>query len=666
MNELLKIKGIGNASIQKLKLNGIESIRDLINTFPAKYQSMNIDAFSQMEIGKEITLSMVVMSLPVVSYIRKRLTKMIFSAMVDNQLMKISIFNREFLKNSLTVNSEIVVTGKFSSSNQMVATNIIKKSHFQCGIIASYRLEDISSKVFSKWVEKAIIQYPSEIRETIPDRFLKKNEIVDISTFFRIVHHPMSLSDVDNASRRIKYEELLEFFLRLAVQKQNHMDGFVKRKHYQIDMVRHYIESLPFELTSDQKEATNEIFRDLKSDHQMNRLLQGDVGSGKTVCAMIASYAVYTAHEQVALMAPTEILALQHYHTFFDSLSPYGVKVAFLSSSVTGTERSTILEELANGNIDIVCGTHSLIQPEVVFKNLGFIIIDEQHRFGVNQRRELRKKGMIPDVLFMSATPIPRTLAITIFKDMDISSIRMMPKGRKQIQTNLLAYDELDYLFTEIQKELDLGHQAYIIVPLIEDSEGSKNISLQEFKAIIGEKLPSKYSVDFLHGKMNYLQKEKVLELFYKNETSVLVSTTVVEVGVNVTNATIMAIVNANQFGLSQLHQLRGRVGRGNVQAYCYLITDGLPEENSRLEILTQTTDGFAISEADLRYRGPGEIFGSEQTGIPKFKMANFITDQELIASVMEDAIQILHSSDPLAEALREKSAFLLETTHLD
>jgi len=666
MNELLQVKGIGEASIQKLKQNGIESIDDLIRTFPSKYEFNHIDVFASMVLNTDITLKMVVETAPIVKYIRRRLTKMVFSVTTESNSIKISIFNREFLKNSLVPGTEIVVSGRFVSNTQMIASDITKLANYQTGIIPVYRLDAISSKVFSKWIDTLIHSNLPQLKETIPSFLLSKNQVVDISTFFKIVHRPNTQIDVDEATYRIKYEELLGFFLRLEIQKQMHGEIYVKRKEYDIDKVRHYIESLPFELTADQKDATNDIFRDLKNHRQMNRLLQGDVGSGKTVCAMISSYGVVTAKEQVAIMAPTEILALQHYRSFKESLEPFGVQVGFLSSNVTGIKRTQLLNSLRNGEIDIICGTHSLIQEEVTFKHLGYIVIDEQHRFGVNQRKILREKGYTPDVLFMSATPIPRTLAITIFKDMDISSIKMMPEGRKKVQTFIHPYEEMESLFVEMRKELDKGHQAYVIVPLIDESEPSKNISLEEFKEIILNQLPNQYRVGFLHGKMKNGEKEDVLQGFYQNLTNVLVSTTVVEVGVNVINATFMAIMNANHFGLSQLHQLRGRVGRSSEQAVCYLVYDGLPEETSRLEILTQTSDGFAISEADLRFRGPGELFGNEQTGLPKFKMANFIEDQALIAKTIEDAKQLLSSTDPLAKSLREKVFVLLETYHLD
>lgn len=666
MNELLQIKGVGETSVQKLHQNHIDSIGDLIHTYPYKYEINSIKSIHEMVMKEEITIEATLEKSSKVMFIRKHLTKIILTVYSDEIHFQVSIFNREFLKNSLLPGNRYVIKGRFQTPLQMVASEIIKKENYIEGIIPVYRLENISSKVYLKWVLEGLKSKASSFTERLPQEVLEKNHLVSIFDFYHIVHSPLSMDDVFLATNRIKYEELIDFFLRLEMMKQLQKRMFVKSKTYQIDKVKKYIDTLPFELTEDQKLVTNEIFRDLKSDRQMNRLLQGDVGSGKTVCAMIASYAVVTASEQVAIMAPTEILAYQHYLVFKDSLEQFGVRISFLSSNVKGKEKAKVLALLKSGEIDIIIGTHSLIQEDVEFKNLGFIVIDEQHRFGVNQRKTLRKKGYTPDVLFMSATPIPRTLAITIFKDMEISSIKALPHGRKPVETVISTFEEMDLVFKRMMDQLDFKHQAYIIVPLIEENDDSKFISIDEFKAIIEANIPDNYVVDYLHGKMKSTEKENVLNRFYQNQTQILVSTTVVEVGVNVPNATFMIILNATKFGLSQLHQLRGRVGRSNHQAYCYLLTDGFYDEESRLDILVKTTDGFKISEADLKFRGPGEIFGNEQTGIPRFKMANFINDKALIESAIEDAKTVIFSSNPKAKSMCKITLASLETYHLD
>lgn len=666
MNELLKIKGIGKISLEHLIANQINCIEDLVNTFPSKYSLNEIKSISDRVFNEEITLQGILMKKPVVQYIRRKLTKMKLQLRVENISIEVSIFNREFLKNNLFENDLLVISGRFQSNVQFIASDIVKKSNYLEGIIPEYKLSGISSKLFSKWVDYAIQNKMVHIQETIPDYLLKKNDIIDQFHFFQMVHHPLTLPEVESSKRRIKYEELLSFFLKLEMMKALHKQESVESKNYDIVRVKEFIDTLPFELTEDQKNVTNDIFRDLKKNKQMNRLLQGDTGAGKTVCAAIAIYAVVTANQQIALMAPTELLAMQHMATFQKYLSSFHVNIAFLSSKITGEPRNRILRDLKTGKIDLLVGTHSLIQENVEYHKLGFVVIDEQHRFGVAQRKSLREKGLNPDVLFMSATPIPRTLAITIFRDMDISSIRMMPSGRKPVQTQIVEYEDVESSFKMMNEQLSLNHQAYVVVPLIEENEESRFISIDEALELVESYVPKHVKTAIMHGKMKSFEKETTLNKFYQNEIQVLVSTTVVEVGLNVPNATFMMILNASRFGLSQLHQLRGRVGRSNHQAFCHLINDGFLEDENRLEILCVTNDGFVISEADLQFRGPGQIFGEEQTGIPKFKMANFMLDQDLIASAIEDASVILSADDECAKTMRNKVGKSVDSYHLD
>lgn len=666
MAELINIKGIGKTSLEKLKQNRIMDVEDLVKTYPSKYRLNEIKSIHNMTINEEITLEGTLTKNPLVYYIRKKLTKMKLQMLIEDKSIDVSIFNREFLKNNLSIEDTLVITGRFQTPSQFLASDIVKRHNYLEGIIPEYKLEGLSSKLLSKWIDYALQNEFVKIEETLPEFILKKNHLPDMNRFFQVVHHPNTLLEVEISQNRIKYEELISFFLKLEIMKQEHREAFIRRKTYDIQKVKDFISTLPFVLTEDQKAATNDIFRDLKSNRQMNRLLQGDTGSGKTVCAAIAIYAVITGGEQVALMAPTELLAIQHEATLKQYLDPFHVKTAFLSSSVIGKERESILQELKNGKIDLLIGTHSLIQENVAFHRLGFVVIDEQHRFGVNQRKSLRQKGLSPDVLFMSATPIPRTLAITIFKDMDISSIHSIPPGRPPIITEMAPYENLNKTLSKMEEEIKKEHQCYVIVPLIQENEESNSISIDEAYMIVSSGLPKEVKIGVLHGKMKSQEKENVLNLFYQNKIQVLVSTTVVEVGLNVPNATFMTILNANRFGLSQLHQLRGRVRRSQSQAYCHLIHDGLLEDENRLEILCKTNDGFEISEADLKYRGPGQIFGEEQTGIPRFKMANFVMDQYLIQSAIEDASEILKSNDPKSLAMRNRITNTLDSYHLD
>jgi len=398
-------------------------------------------------------------------------------------------------------------------------------------------------------------------------------------------------------------------------------------------------------LTAAQKRVVNEIFTDLKSSLRMNRLLQGDVGSGKTVVAAIGLFASVTAGFQGALMVPTEILAEQHAESLKGLLAPFGVRCELLTSSVKGKRRREILGELAEGNIDILIGTHALIQDEVIFRKLGFVITDEQHRFGVEQRRVLREKGVNPDVLFMTATPIPRTLAITVFGEMDVSIIDEMPAGRKAIETYWAKPEMLERVLAFVEKELVKGHQAYVICPLIEESDKLDVQNAIDAHTTLSHYFQNRYMVGLMHGRLSSDEKDSVMKAFSANEVQVLVSTTVVEVGVNVPNATMMVIYDAERFGLSQLHQLRGRVGRGSDQSFCILLASPKSEVGQeRMKIMTETNDGFVLSEKDLELRGPGDFFGRKQSGIPEFKVADMVHDYRALETARNDAAILIQS----------------------
>lgn len=666
MSELLKVKGIGKSSIEKLHENGIFSLADLVHYFPYKYAINEIETLQHISTEKNYVLSCSLEEKGKLYYIRRKLTKLILKVSSNHFFFDVHIFNREYLNQSLIPGEELVIEGRFQNNKTFIASNITKRKNYIEGVIPEYRLKDLSSKLFAKWVMYALNEGFVPIKENIPSYLRDRNELIDAETFMHKVHHPLVLSDTLSVSKRIKYEELLSFFTNLEVRKAKRIISKSTIKHYDITKVKFLISSLPFELTADQKQATNEIFIDFKKESQMNRLLQGDTGSGKTICSLIASFAVVSSNEQVALMAPTEILAYQHYQTFKKYLTPFGVNVAFLSSSVKGVSRREIVEDLRIGRIDILVGTHSLIQDEIKFRKLGFVVIDEQHRFGVNQRRKMREKGWTPDVLIMSATPIPRTLALTYFSDTEISSIHTMPSGRKEIQTKIVTFEELTETFDLMKRELSKNHQIYVVTPLIDQSDKLSSMSVKEAYDLVSGHLPNNIKIGMLHGKMKSIDKENLLSEFKQGNVQVLVSTTVIEVGVDVKNATAMIIFNAARFGLSQLHQLRGRVGRNDQDAYCYLVIDGSLEETTRLDILTRSNDGFEISEEDLKFRGPGELLGFAQTGIPEFKMANLILDQDLIQSVRMDAMDLVKRGDN--ESLKYKSEVLkkIDTYHLD
>lgn len=666
-HELLAVKGVGEAMLIKLRENAINSVHDLIHFLPSRYEKHEISSIHSMRYLESITLRAKIVNPPVLNYIRKRLTKLIVEVMTEEIVFKVILFNREFLKSSLFVGAEVVITGKFENSLKvMVASDLVLLKNYTIGIIPKYGLVDISDKVFSKLVKSSLSLNQVPLEDSLPDEVIHKRYLLSEKEMIQIAHFPASDQEILSVSKRIKYEELFRFGLRIALLKRLNDQVISNPKKYDISLVKQMIESLPFELTSDQKAVTNEIFKDLKKSNPMLRLLQGDVGSGKTVCSMIAAYAVVTAHEQVAIMAPTEILAYQHYQNFKEMLEHYHVHVEFLSSSIKGQDRTKILHLLQKGQIDIIVGTHSLIQEDINFSKLGFVIIDEQHRFGVEQRKKLRLKGIVPDVLLMSATPIPRTLSIAIFGDMDISSIKTMPLGRKKVITTVADFQAIDSVIVRVNEELSYGNQAYFIVPVIDGKEGSDLIGVSELSSIIRREIPLKYQIEILHGKLKNDEKTAILSRFYEGVTQVLVSTTVVEVGLNAPRATVMTVINAERFGLSQLHQLRGRVGRNDLQSYCYYLSDMVLLGNNRLEILEKTTDGFEISEEDLRQRGPGEVFGSEQTGIPKFRMANIIEDEELLHIAFSDASNILQSRDSKSIKLIKNTLTLIENFQLD
>jgi len=656
MGVLKDIKGIGPKTELKLNKANIKTTNDLLFCFPVRYDTYGLCDFKEIVIDKELTLLVRVIKKPKVYFIRKNLDKMSLEVEVNKFFFQVHIFNRRFLAQNLDIDAEIVITGKFVNNlSNFTASNIVMSRNFHPGIIPFYGIPDVIEATIRKAIHELLINRP-HIEDPIPEKYLRKHNILDINELINRIHEPKANMDIINSRKRIIYEELLEFALRIESLKKLNENIVSQSKKYDIEIVKNFISNLPFELTNDQKQATNEIFKDLKKDRQMNRLLQGDVGSGKTIISVIASLAVVTSGFQVALMAPTLVLAKQHYSTFKKYLDSYGVRIALLVSEQSFADQAITKDLIRMNKVDIIIGTHSLIQESVDFHNLGFLIIDEQHRFGVNQRKELRMKGATPDILLMSATPIPRTLAISIYKDISISFIKEKPSGRKDIITEVVEYENVDSLLKKITIELDKGHQAYFICPKIIESDTSSKISVEEMANLLNSKLSDKYSKGVLHGKLQDQEKNYILERFYSGKINILISTTVVEVGVNVQNATVMVIMSADTFGLAQLHQLRGRIGRDEHQSYCYLIVDNLLDASERLAIMVKTNDGFLISEYDLSIRGPGEVFGNVQSGIPNFRMANLIKDSEIMDQALTDATEIIENSDTKSRIITNKA----------
>ncbi|MDR6124217.1 ATP-dependent DNA helicase RecG [Bacillus sp. SLBN-46] len=671
------LKGIGEETAEIFSEMKIFTIQDLLEYFPYRYEDYSLKELTEVQHDEKVTVEGKVHSEPSLVYYGRKKSKLTFRLFVGSYLIKVVFFNQPYLKNKIMMNETITITGKWDAHRQTITAN-----EMQAGPNAKtkdfepvYSLRGkLTIKGMRKFIHLAFQQYGGELEETLPSVFVKKYRLLGRQEALRVMHFPDSPEEVKQARRRFVYEEFLLFQLKMqALRKfeREHSPGV--EQNYDLTKVKDFIEGLPFPLTNAQKRVVNEVLSELKSKLRMNRLLQGDVGSGKTVVAAIGLYASVTAGYQGALMVPTEILAEQHAESLKNLLEPFKVKCELLTSSVKGKRRREILQELAEGKVDILIGTHALIQDEVIFKKLGFVITDEQHRFGVEQRRVLREKGENPDVLFMTATPIPRTLAITVFGEMDVSIIDEMPAGRKAIETYWAKPEMLERVLSFVEKELRKGHQAYVICPLIEESDKLDVQNAIDVHTTLNHYFQDRYKVGLMHGRLSSEEKDSVMKAFSMNEVQVLVSTTVVEVGVNVPNATMMVIYDAERFGLSQLHQLRGRVGRGSDQSYCILLANPKSEVGQeRMRIMTETTDGFVLSEKDLELRGPGDFFGRKQSGVPEFKVADMVHDYRALETARNDAAMLIQSdvfwNEPDYEYLRKKleESGVLEGEKLD
>ena len=671
------LKGIGEETAESFTEMRIYSIRDLLEYFPYRYEDYSLKDLAEVQHDEKVTVEGKVHSEPSLNYFGRKKSKLTLRLFVGSYLIKVVFFNQPYLKSKIHMNETITVTGKWDAHRQTITANEMQMGYNtkSTDYEPVYSLRGkVTTKGMRKFIHLAFQQYGQQIEETLPEAFLKRYRLMGKRDALKIMHFPNSPEEVKQARRRFVYEEFLLFQLKMqALRKfeREHSPG-IKQK-YDLDKLMELINSLPFPLTNAQKKVVNEILADLKSPYHMNRLLQGDVGSGKTVVAAIGLYATVTAGYQGALMVPTEILAEQHAESLKNMLEPVHVRCELLTSSIKGKQRREILQELKEGKVDILIGTHALIQDEVSFNKLGFVITDEQHRFGVEQRRILREKGENPDVLFMTATPIPRTLAITVFGEMDVSIIDEMPAGRKSIETYWAKPEMLERVLGFIEKELTKGHQAYVICPLIEESEKLDVQNAIDVHSTLSRFFQNRFKVGLMHGRLSSEEKDSVMKAFSENEVQVLVSTTVVEVGVNVPNATMMVIYDAERFGLSQLHQLRGRVGRGSAQSYCVLLASPKSEVGQeRMRIMTETNDGFVLSEKDLELRGPGDFFGKKQSGVPEFKVADMVHDYRALETARSDASMLISSeffwTDPEYQYLRNKikESGVLEGEKLD
>lgn len=643
------VKGIGEETAEALADMNIVTIEDLLEYFPYRFEDYRLRDLAEVKHDEKVTVEGKVHSEPSLVYYGRKRSRLTIRLLVNRYLIQVVFFNQPYLKKKIVINETITVTGKWDQHRQTITA-----SEAKVGTLSSskdfepvYAVKgNITVKGIRRFINLGFTQYGHEIEENLPHHLLQQYKLLNRRDALRAMHYPLNEQDVKQARRRFVYEEFLFFQLKMqALRKFEREQSKGMSQKYNLEKIKAFINDLPFPLTNAQKRVVNEILSDMKSPYRMNRLLQGDVGSGKTVVAAIGLYASVSAGFQGALMVPTEILAEQHAHSLKSLLEPFHLTCELLTSSVKGKRRREILQRLNEGEIDILIGTHALIQDEVQFKRLGLVITDEQHRFGVEQRRVLREKGESPDVLFMTATPIPRTLAITVFGEMDVSIIDEMPAGRKAIETYWAKHDMLDRVLGFIEKELVLGRQAYVICPLIEESEKLDVQNAIDVHATLSNYFQDRYTVGLMHGRLGSDEKDQVMKDFSHNDVQLLVSTTVVEVGVNVPNATMMVIYDAERFGLAQLHQLRGRVGRGSEQSYCILLADPKTEVGKeRMKIMTETNDGFVLSEKDLELRGPGDFFGKKQSGLPEFKVADMVHDYRALETARNDAAILIQS----------------------
>lgn len=635
------IKGIGPKTLKLFQNLNIFTIQDLITYYPYKYKLYHPVTLDNYEENTEVLINGYVASDAKIYYIKRNLNKISFRLNTGTKLINVTIFNRPFIKQHLLLNKYISVIGKYNvKTNTLTASDIkltpIIKDEIEPIYHTTQGLKQVNiHKIISNLLEKNIY-----VPSLIPEEYIKEYSLLDKFTAIKEIHNPTSTNNLKQAEICLKYEELFEYTLKinyLKYLKDKTTTSYIKT--FDTSKLDNLIASLPFKLTDSQLNAIEDIKNDFNSPKHMNRLILGDVGSGKTIISFLALYMNYLSGYQGVLMAPTEILIKQHYENIKKILTDLNIEI--LTGSTTKKDRDKIIENLKNGQIDILLSTHSVLNDDVVFKNIGLVVTDEQHRFGVNQRKNLQNKGENVDVLYMSATPIPRTLALTIFKDMDITEIKTKPLNRKPKITKLYKTSEIKEVLYEMLDEIKKGHQIYVVSPLIEnEEENTKLASVNYLYEKINVALNGKVPIGVLHGKLKNEEKENIMNDFKSNKTKILISTTIIEIGVDVSNATMIVIFNAERFGLATLHQLRGRIGRNDIESKCILISD---YDTPRLKILEESEDGFYISEKDFELRGAGDLFGVKQSGDMVFKIANLNKDFKILKKCSEDSLNFLN-----------------------
>ena len=628
------VKGVGKENIKIFRDHQIWSAYDLVLRYPKSYEDYSITSFESLSDKKEITVKGKIINTPKVFNFKKS-NLLQFKAKIFEKITDIVVFRRAYLAKTLQINDEIMIKGIYHLyTNKIVASHILKTDP-KSSIKPIYHIEGIHDKTITSILENIFENKQVLIFETLPLELLEKYQIPTREKAYQLLHFPKSFDDINLARKRFKYEEA--FYLQLKLISEQEKFTYRKPKQYDLIKVKDLINKLPYELTTDQKNAVNDIFRDFKKEYATMRLIQGDVGSGKTVVALISAYGVITNHEQVSIMAPTELLANQHFQFFNAYLKD--VKIALLTRKTKNKEE--MKQKIKNHEYDLVIGTHALIQEDVEFNHLGLVIIDEQHKFGVKTRDELIDKANTKDVIYLTATPIPRTLAMILYGDNHVSIIKEKPSERQAIDTKYIKKELIQELYDMMHSALIRGEHIYLVVPAISSEKVSDNI--ETVYESIKEEFPNK-NIFILHSKLKDDEKEEMMERFIYTPGSILISTTMIEVGIDIPTATIIGIYSAEHFGLSQLHQLRGRVGRSNLASFCYLISN--KDDVERLETLSKTNDGFKLSEFDLVDRGPGDFLGERQSGYLDFNFLDLLSDYQILIDAKNDCDLLLSQSD--------------------
>lgn len=640
--DIKNLHQVGEKTSKILNKLGIFTDDDLINYYPYRYNVYNFS--NELIDNSTLIINVIIESNPIVSYIKKNFNRLSFRARYNERIFNVVIFNRAYLKTNLTIGKNITIIGKYDFKKNIFTSSDIKFNVTNGQIEPVYHLtKGITNNTVSKLIKDNFNNI--YIKDSLPSNIISKYNLLSKKDALYNIHFANDLKMVHYAKNRLIYEELFDFSFKMNYFKNQNIRKDKEPKNIDINKINEFKKLLPFSLTTDQDNAYSEIVQDMSSNKKMNRLLLGDVGSGKTVVAVGAIYANFIAGFESTLMAPTEVLATQHYFSIKKILDKFNVAVELITGSMSKKEKEAIYKRVQNKEIDLLIGTHSLLNENIIFNNLGLVITDEQHRFGVHQRFTLEDKSKCPDILYLSATPIPRTYAMTIYGDLDISYIKTKPTGRKDIITKVKKNSDIKEVLGLMLEQIKLGHQIYVVSPLVEEDESLNLTSINLLKEKLSLAFKNLFRIEIIHGKMKTSEKESIMNDFKNNQIKILIATTVIEVGIDVSNATMMVIFNAERFGLATLHQLRGRVGRSDLQSYCYLISDS---DNDRLKVMEESNDGFYISQKDFEMRGHGDLFGVKQHGDMSFKLANLKNDYNILLFANEDAKKFIDSKEYL------------------